>query len=618
VFRLIGRNRLASIWADPESGALRMGVACACHAIAFEFRPGILVIDLRDGPPPEGSSFETGLDGRQPGPIEARAAARPRARPAQAVPLSLPVAIAAASRLDRAPDTFDPSRISGQVVAEEMRDDLIRTLARGAAEGVVDLELPVAPAPDPGPPAASLRLRLHDRPGMVITPPEGDAQPPLTAQGSACIPDDALDLAAWGSEEPVALALSGATQDLYGEFDRPSPEAATRAVRYLLWLGFGAEARQLAQALLPEAEQTPVWASLGHLIDGSADPEPAFAAMAACDGSAALWAALTEAGPGTGAALNTQALRRAFAGLPAHLRLHLGPRLAERLRGRTDEATLQSIIAATSRSPGTHDADVAVLQARTALAAGEAAEAEAQLQDHLRTGGEGPTAEALIALVEARIAQSLPVAPEQVSALEALLAESAGAPVAADLGRALVLARAGAGNFAEAIAGLAEEPALADTVWGMVASQAEDDAFLRHAVLPAGTATPEVAPATRTAIAARLEGLGLGGPALAWLGTPPADRLLAARALLLQRDARGALRLLAGNPSPEAAEIRARAGAQLGQGAGTPAPSAGAPPDLPAASAAPLAEAGALIEESRAIRQAAADLLKQKPPPLLP
>ena len=63
IFQLIGRSRLAAIWPDPQTGNLRIGIACACHALPFEFRPGIVVIDLRDGPPPRGSSFELSLAG---------------------------------------------------------------------------------------------------------------------------------------------------------------------------------------------------------------------------------------------------------------------------------------------------------------------------------------------------------------------------------------------------------------------------------------------------------------------------------------------------------------------------------------------------------------------------
>lgn len=60
-FEKIPKDRITAVWRDPDSGRLRFSLACACHAIAFEFRPGIVVIDIRSGPPPE-SSFEQPLD----------------------------------------------------------------------------------------------------------------------------------------------------------------------------------------------------------------------------------------------------------------------------------------------------------------------------------------------------------------------------------------------------------------------------------------------------------------------------------------------------------------------------------------------------------------------------
>ncbi|HEX9857991.1 MAG TPA: hypothetical protein VGA75_06510, partial [Paracoccaceae bacterium] len=62
IYRRVPRHRLAAIWVDPASGTLHLGIGCACHALPFEFRPGIVVIDLRDGPPPAGSSFEQAFE----------------------------------------------------------------------------------------------------------------------------------------------------------------------------------------------------------------------------------------------------------------------------------------------------------------------------------------------------------------------------------------------------------------------------------------------------------------------------------------------------------------------------------------------------------------------------
>lgn len=79
-FDLIGKGRLAAIWPDPATGDLHFGIACACYAIPFEFRPGIVVVDLYDGTPPKGSSFEQPLDL----PVPAAAPAPPRDSPCRA------------------------------------------------------------------------------------------------------------------------------------------------------------------------------------------------------------------------------------------------------------------------------------------------------------------------------------------------------------------------------------------------------------------------------------------------------------------------------------------------------------------------------------------------------
>ena len=81
--------RLGAVWVDPVSGWLRLGVPCACHAVAYAFRPGIVVIDIRNGPPPTGSGFENAIDRVATGPLPPladRAVPRPRKRPGGAGP----------------------------------------------------------------------------------------------------------------------------------------------------------------------------------------------------------------------------------------------------------------------------------------------------------------------------------------------------------------------------------------------------------------------------------------------------------------------------------------------------------------------------------------------------
>ncbi len=89
-FRRIGRARVAGLSA---SGArLEVVLACACHAVATTDRPGLIVLDIRDGPPLAGSPFER--------PLEAGASRRrPRPRPTLAG-LALP------GQAPAAPDPF--------------------------------------------------------------------------------------------------------------------------------------------------------------------------------------------------------------------------------------------------------------------------------------------------------------------------------------------------------------------------------------------------------------------------------------------------------------------------------------------------------------------------------
>jgi hypothetical protein len=639
VFRPIGRQRLAAIWADPQSGTLRLGIACACHAIPFEFRPGIVVIDLRDGPPPAGSSFETALDGTPAPLLTRRKPPRPRPRPwmVTPAPTSIAQAIQDASRLALPAPQLEGEGISDRMAARPMRESLIRTLAQGAAEGVVDLQMPPPQVVPGNQSAPQLRVRLHDRPGMVIGA-DSDDPPPMTASGEDCVPDSDLDLAAWGGTGPVALAWSEAMQDIYGEFDHPSPEAASRAVRFLLWLGFGAEARQMAQVLLPEQEDSgarSVWTSIGHILDDTPDPDPAFRNMAACEGAAALWAALSNPGPDSGDTPNGPAIRRAFAALPSHLRQHLGPRLVERLRSASDAETVQAVLAATARIPGPPGPETTVMLATADLLAGDAAAAENRLSTQMSQGDE-TSPQMLVAWVDSRIAQGLPVGHDRAVALEAMLQDHAGTDEEAVLARALVLAQAASGDFDRALAGIEEHPDTSEAIWEILARQADDDTLLRHAVLAPDAALPVADAETRLQIARRLEGFGMAEATLSWLGAPPLDPALAARAALLNRDARTALRLLAGIDAPEAEAIRASAATLLGRGPRPTleVPGAELPSDQtigPAAEAppmaskepgtdpnGPLAASAALLDSSQTTRQAVLGLLGAVPKPALP
>lgn len=95
VWERIPRSRLAGLAVDQTSGALLLTLGCDCHVFPFEYGSAIVVLDIREGPPPAGSAFEAAFRGTVPPPPQLarertlRLACRPAqrsARPTCSVP----------------------------------------------------------------------------------------------------------------------------------------------------------------------------------------------------------------------------------------------------------------------------------------------------------------------------------------------------------------------------------------------------------------------------------------------------------------------------------------------------------------------------------------------------
>lgn len=597
-FRLIGTSRLAAIWAAPDSGNLHIGLACACHAIPFEFRPGIVVVDLRDGPPPKGSSFETALNGSTAPPIAAVAPTRPRRRPgSQALDVAgsydWKVAAYSALRGEDAQPRVPPEKpdVTADLLPPDpglqpLREQILHQMARGAAHGVVDLAQPESQQIDvPEADFPLAQIRIGEAPTSVSRR-DHSVKSDLGAQGARCIAPDALQISSWGDETlPLTDQIATSRGSLSGEFDKPDPDAVTRAIRFQLFLGFGAEVRQMIAAFGVDSDDTPVWRALSHLVDGQTDAEGVFRGQAACAGPAALWSVLDGDTLTKGDAIDSKAIRLAFADLPLHLRRLIGPPLAERLLALGDAEAARALAAAITRAPGDPGASVSLMKAGLDLHSGNPAEAERMAEAVMSDPGPLQP-EALIAFTEARISQHLPMTPQVALALQSHLADHKGTDLEPRLQEALILAEAASGNFSTAFADLHLHPSRRADVWALAASLAPDDTFLNVAVLDPAATMPDVTDQTATMIARRLVGLGLGPAATRWLTTvTEPDPLLIAEAALRQSDGRAALIPLSGaeGEMPTALKLQAfvllgehRLRADVLQGQG----------DLPAASAA--------------------------------
>ena len=622
-FRRIPRTRVAGLQAEESRLAIVLG--CNCHATAFEDRPGLIVIDIRDGAAPPGSAFEARLDAPAP---EGRTPAglRPMPRPARRPPANAPqpddfldlywrgtpLPQPSPAAEGPAPDTAANRDATGggEDRLVEAQDHLLRMLARAAAQGMVDPLPPPAtaarPAAAPGPAAAAPPAPTPPAPPPPTPAAVGPGlraetgldrdlrEPPrlvLTPEGSACLPDDALDLAAWGDGRPPAVQIAEARQALLGEFDRPDPAGVDRLVRLYLNLGFGAEALAALKGLGGGSDAAPHLVEIAAVLDDRPARTGAFAGMEACATAAALWALLAGPRPGRAERIDRAAVQRAFSALPLHLRRLLGPGLAEVFLGLGDVETARALRDAILRAPGAHGDGVEVLAARVELARGRVAAADAALARLAAEGGAG-AAEALALLIESRLARGEPVDEAQSAAAAALAFERRGTPAGTRLAAAHVLAEAARGAFGSAFAALgrleAEDVAAAAPVRGEVlrrlAEQGSDADFLRHAFAASATLPPPIGPgslreaedaAVRRALARRFLALGFGAEAQAALGPEAGlagdDRTLWAAAALAADAPRDALRALAGLAGAEPARLRAEALTRIGDHAGASA-----------------------------------------------
>jgi hypothetical protein len=559
VWQRIARTRVTAIDADPE-GALRLTLGCDCHVFPFEYRPGVVVLDIKPGPAPQGSVFEANF-------------AAPTSAPAPPASNGLSGTYNWIADLPttEAKTTDLPLPLStGDVSLEPIRDALLEQIARGAADGIVDIGPPL-PAeaggvtdPDHLPWSS---IHIGERPGILVTEPEGRDDGPRSAE--TCAADDLLDLAAWGEGETSLDLLAKSREGLYGEFDAPEEEAILQSVRALLYLGFGAEAAQQAKLsdLGAEDETLALYRSIARLVDGESDPETPFSTMLDCDGPAALWAALARDRLPPGAGVNRDAILRAFLALPPHLRVHLGSPLAEKFLAHGDADAARVIRDSMDRAPTADPGAVALLDAESELHNGDAEAA----RDHAleAVALDGNEAEGLVALVETHVRQLDPIDAEVPAALTALRGEIGESGLADSVDRAIVLSLGLSGQTEAAFDHRAAAGKTKAELWRVVQARAPDDDFLRFAVLPPDAKAPDVTPELALDIARRLSGLGFPDAAIAWLGNvlptdAPDRRLVASKAELDRGAAQRVIDLLSGLPGPEADALRAEALVQLG------------------------------------------------------
>lgn len=557
VYRAIDHSRLKSIWADPDSNRLQLGIGCACHAQAELLQGQWIVIDIRNGPPPAESPAERMISGTILPPLGTSNLPRPRQRPRMAPAVAEGSSGYDWTRLNTASDPaalhetpFDAPQ--SQPDLQAFRKTLMETLDQAGTGGIVRFaeDAPVAPH-------AETAGRADN---FAIGPTS-----PLTGTGTVCPDPAGFDLPSWASGKSAAAEMAAARAGLLGEFDRVDPVALRQAARVHLFYGFGAEARTLlANFSKDDSDRTGGFvteSALSYLVDGELPPGKPFDGLQTCPGAAALWS-LAAAPPGTSLPdVNADAVAQAFMSLPAPLQRLLAADLAERLQTAGHGSQAEILLNSLMRGDPESARLAPMVEAELSLQRGQPALAEAALS-RLEPQANDSRSPAL--RIEAAFQQRQPLPPEMLTEIEGLYFTGGRSQANADLRRALSLARAMGGDFGGAFT-LAETGSTTyRDLWAYLAEAGGDSALLQQVALATQPERQGIPRPIRARIGQRLLDLGLPSLAADWVLPGDANPELAATLDLARNDGRSAIRALAGVQSATAESLRIKAFERLG------------------------------------------------------
>ncbi len=600
VYRRISRGRIKDISVSQDNSRIALSVDCVCHADAFEFRPGLLVVDIKDGLPEDNSPFETAFSTDETGAVASGETTQddvimtedmvetdnkvdPKSVPLP--PPDHPVSIGGGLGLK---SDLNPEK-SARITA--MQSEMLRQIGRAAAQGLLEANLPIpihnpqtAPPPETPEvvtetPAAQAHINIHiensvDR-EIARLLPKGT----VAGTGDACIGDDVVNVLEWGGKGALWDQISEQRRKLSGEFDRTNPEAAKALAKAYIYAGFGVEALRVIDGFGVDPEMAGILKAMARIVDGMAPQQNGVLhGQSGCDSDIALWAVLSLPALSKGMEINRPKVISGFSALPLHLRRHLGPQLAAKFLIIEDIETASAIRNAIARAPGDAGAEFRLMEARFEQERGHHDAAEQALEE-IATDNSAVALEALIGLLETKAERKSDVSKDMLITAESYLFEQKTNEAGARLLRSIALIRAQSGDLGLALENLRAiktnsffDDNAERQIWeGVleVADDATDEAFLKF--IFAARKEIEKQSVSRTVhqkIAEKLLDLGFSRMAQDMLDppVPPADvdKLIMAKAALLNGEAQQVIKLLKHVSGEEAARLRAQAFGLLG------------------------------------------------------
>ena len=595
VFLRLSEDRLASVDVMENGRGIEFEMTCDCAVEVGYFGAAMLVVDISDTDPSGAPAAEDLVEGGPDAPTTSMGERIEvvTSRPSLAGQLASTRMMTLADR----PSPQDaPPKDEGLAAS---RDALVRDISTAASMGLlnvapdrVDAEppkpvtnVPIAepsapPLPTNAAPPAP-RIGFETLNASELMPENERARSVHTAAGWACTTAEMIAVESWGDDRPFARQMGEVRAEFVEDLDELSSDTAMKLARLYLYFGFGKEAVQIIEMAGMQGKEARIAATMASLIEQEAPAYPVFAKQMECDSAAALWSALASPEGPEGRVANVNAMLRALADYPPHLRQLLGPRLARSLVdwGRPDDA--DRVLRLLERGP--EDETGAEVMARAvAEAAADGPQASAPLYEDVVAMNNDHSAEALVELVWTQLDAGQPIDPSMAELIESHAQELRGTDLGLELEYARLAAAAASGRYEQALDGVVkagldtvlpdQEKAVRtiEAVLGRVAENASDLDFLKAFLSKDVAMWPGLPDAQAFIIADRLARLGFqeaARPYLAALQASPTTtpmRLLEARIDLASALPQAAIAALMGVDDPEADALRAQAHSMMG------------------------------------------------------
>ncbi len=592
-FEIIPRTRLAALLA--QESVLEMQLACDCPVTAFAEENGFLVIDISDGPAltlePEAPVSSSPL---------------PRSEFAYGELLWNERILDSTSEQDAelsesnapvAGETSGPNAEDEAQLILETQRRLLQAFAGAASQGVLDVTEPVqvndteAESKKPEPeifdsssleieneaPATS-NIRITNSNDVPVSDRLGN----LAMSGSSCPEPSIVDVAQWGSEAPIHSQLGALNQKLFDDAGRLDRQVALKLSKLYLYFGFGAEALQVL-ALQSELEAShPELVDIANIFEhGFANNPRILHRFADCNSDLSLWGILAAQQTPTENAIDAKAALRGLHRLPSHLKFFLGQELSQRLiqRGDMENADLalrsyQDLLENDGKPPKIGEAQALLLK--------DEEDSAKQTLNVIIEEDTSDAPEAIIALIEEKIADGQSVPADIALLAEAYAFELRETPVGKDMFRAFVRASTSSGQFDKSFAALKEGATqtddqmrydLTNELFKTVANQSTDAQFLEIVFNKFPEFRQSIGAEEQLDLAQRLFAMGFVTEAseitdvLQVSSRSEEIRLLKAKILLHNGSFDASIAQLEGLTSPEAMKVKAEALEKMGQNA---------------------------------------------------